>query len=192
MIVRVLVSILMFPNGPFWEALPPGEWTGGQIAALLAESPWVSSQEGAHIFLASAKPIREAEIERWTRRQPEDELAAQEYTESSEYIEFIRDNADDYIVLAVHIPYPQYLLSPKDTKAMENRCFLVTGGKRHKLVGHFPPTPGDRYLRLVFPRLIDPSTREFHFRLYVPGVPNPYRRVEFLTENLTYHGHPEW
>jgi hypothetical protein len=176
---------------PFWESSSPEEWTDEQIAILLRESPWVSPQEGAHIYLASAKPIREAELERWRRRRDAAE-GTTEFAESDEYIDFLLENGGDYTVLAVHIPFPRYLLGEKDTKAMEKKCVLMIGKTKHSLVGHFPPMPWDPYLRLVFPKVVPPDIKEFSFMLYVPGVPKPYREVIFKPSELTYRGNPEW
>jgi hypothetical protein len=183
-----LVAVALFA-GPLWERLPPAEWTDEQLASFFRNSPWVSREEGAHIYLASARPVREAEVE--LRRRKLDLKSGSESTESEEYFDFIRDNGDDYIVLAVHIPYPQYLLSEKDTQRMENRCQLVVGKKNHKLVGHFPPTAADRYLRLVFPKVVKPTDVEFTFKLYVPGVPSPFRMVTYRTADLAVNGSPE-
>lgn len=182
--------VLALLAAPFWETLAPEEWSDEQIQMILTSSPWVSPQDGAHIYLASARPVREAELERWERRQ--EEITNIEFPESDEYIEFLLENGGDFIVLAVHIPYPRYLRGEKDTKAMEKRCVLITGKKKHRIVGHFPPTPGDKYLRLVFPRVVPSDSEEILFHLYVPGVPRPHREVIFKTANLTYKGSPEW
>lgn len=185
-----VLALLLFLAPPFWEAAAPADWSDSQIAWLLAESPWAYREGGAQIYLASARPLWEAERERRRRKMRRDEEIGEEAVE--EYFDFLAENRDRYIVLAVRIPLPQYLLTPKATKRMEERCVMVADGREYKIVGHFPPTAGDRYLRLVFPRVAPPDSGVLEFRLYVPGVPMPFRWVRFETEKLTYQGHPEF
>jgi hypothetical protein len=56
------------------------------------------------------------------------------------------------------------------------------------MVGHFPPTPSDPVLRLVFPREVQASDKRIVFRLYLPGLDFPDREVEFAVKDLIYHG----
>ncbi len=182
--------MLLFLAPPFWEAKPPSEWTDAQIAWLLTESAWASREKGAQIYLASARPIWQAERER--RRRQAGKAAERGTGDVREYFDFLEENRDRYIVLAVRIPLPQYLLTRKATKKMEERCVMIAGGRRYRIVGHFPPTAADRYLRLVFPRIEAPAGGAIEFNLYVPGVPLPFRRVRFEVDRLKYRGRPEF
>ena len=71
---------------------------------------------------------------------------------------------------------------------MESQTVMVIGRKTYQMVGHFPPTPSDPVLRLVFPREAQASDKKIVFRLYVPGVDFPEREAEFEVKELLYHG----
>ena len=43
----------------------------------------------------------------------------------------------------------------RETRQMEQECVMRVGRKKLKMTGHFPPSPGDPYLRLAFPREVD-------------------------------------
>ena len=65
---------------------------------------------------------------------------------------------------------------------------MRVGKKRVRMVGHFPPTPSDRVLRLIFPRVVTSADRTVTFELYLPGIPQPARMVEFRVKDLMYRG----
>ena len=71
---------------------------------------------------------------------------------------------------------------------MEEQTRMVIGRKTYKIVGHFPPTQADPVLRLVFPRVAQPTDKSVMFRLYLPGLPFPDRETEFRIKDLLYHG----
>src|SRR5678809_1435483 len=74
-------------------------------------------------------------------------------------------------------------------RKLENESVMLIGkNRKHKLVGHFPPTPADPILRLVFPREVKPTDKSVVFRLYLPGVDFPERELEFEVRDLMYHG----
>jgi hypothetical protein len=56
------------------------------------------------------------------------------------------------------------------------------------MTGHFPPTAGDRFLRLAFPREVQATDKTVVFDLYLPGVPNPYREAEFQVKDMLVNG----
>ncbi len=180
---------------PFWEARPPADWTDGELHGMLTASPWAEPALSAknsgdiHVFLATARPIQEAEEELARRaakqRQPEQEPP------DNEYQDFLRDNAGQYIVLAVTLPNPKVLENRKELQFMEDECVLKVGGKKYNIVGHFPPLPSDPYLRLVFPRVVSPEDKAIRFELYLPSAENPYRAAEFRIQDLVYKGAPE-
>ena len=51
--------------------------------------------------------------------------------------------------------------------------------KEYKILGHFPPTPSDPVLRLIFPRVVRAADKSVIFRLYLAGLNFPEREVEF-------------
>ncbi len=188
MLIRTVLAAAFLAAAPFWETVSPEEWTDEQLHALLHESPWAKTEGEAHIYLASAWPVWQAELELRRRNAG---TSTFEDDSVGEYFQFLEDHRDRYFVLAVHIPYPQYLAPEKDTRAMENKSVLVIGKKKYKMIGHFPPTADDRYLRMIFPRVVSPDDEEFLFDLYVPGVPLPFRRLIYYPERLTFNGELE-
>ncbi|MCD6359938.1 MAG: hypothetical protein J7M38_03675 [Armatimonadetes bacterium] len=186
--VRVILFMLALFAAPFWETTGPREWSDAELQQLLHNSPWARTDEKgyAQMYLASARPMREAEAE-LRRRNPPTGAAAEDPT-ADEYAEFMRDNPGAYIVLAVQVRRPLFLEDPREIRSMENKCVLEVGKRKYKMVGHFPPTAADPYLRLVFPRVVKPSDKMFFFELYVPGVPKPFRRLVFGVKDLYYRG----
>lgn len=186
-----LFILLALGAPPFWETKPPAQWTDQQVQELLSDSPWAQSAEtpleggGVTVYLATAQPIQEAEREllrRNTKQKPEEDESAEEYRE------FLRENQGKCIVLAVHLPGWN---AKADAQKMEEESVLKVGRKKYKMTGHFPPTPGDPYLRLVYPRAVSTSDKAFSFELYLPSAPSPYRTVEFRLKDLMYKGVPE-
>jgi hypothetical protein len=56
------------------------------------------------------------------------------------------------------------------------------------MTGHFPPSAGDPYLRIAFPREVTANDKSVNFELYVPGVGIPFRSVEFRVKDMTVKG----
>lgn len=71
---------------------------------------------------------------------------------------------------------------------MEQECQMIVGRKTYAIIGHFPPTPSDPVLRLVFPRAVKPADKTVAFRLYLAGLNFPERELEFRVKDLLYHG----
>ena len=65
---------------------------------------------------------------------------------------------------------------------------MIVGKKTYGIVGHFPPTPSDPVLRLIFPRAVKPTDKTVLFRLYLGGLNFPEREAEFHVKELTYQG----
>jgi hypothetical protein len=65
---------------------------------------------------------------------------------------------------------------------------MRVGRKRFKMSGYFPPSPGDPYLRLAFPREVTSSDKILTFDLYLPGVPIPFRKAEFTLKDMLWKG----
>lgn len=173
---------------PFWEAKPPVEWNALEIEQMLADSPWAQTATqprapGVQVFLASARPVREAEAERARRKKiPRDSEG------EIEYAEYLATNEGKVIVLALAIPDPMALANAAEARAFEEESRLRAGRKKFKMEGHFPPAGEDPYLRLAFPRPDLQGLKELVFELYVPGVPAPYRTAVFELKRLVYRG----
>ena len=186
--MHALLPVLFFLAQPFWEAKPPEKWSGLEIEILRTNSPWaqvIGPQPGVLVYLATAAPIEEAEGELRLRtknalREPD-----------PDYLTYLSENHDKHFVLA--IPYDRVSGSEKaeESRKMEAESVMVIGRKTYKMVGHFPPTPSDPVLRLVFPREVQPTDKKVVFRLYVPGVDFPEREAEFQVKELFYHGRLE-
>ena len=65
---------------------------------------------------------------------------------------------------------------------------MIVGRKKYKMTGHFPPSAGDPYLRIAFPREVTAADKSVNFELYVPGVGIPFRSVEFRVKDMTVKG----
>jgi len=189
--------LLLLGGAPFWETKAPEDWSDDELAEVLTRSPWVKTLEppvaaggvpAVTVYLAGAQPMvnaeREAERRARLKRPVED-------PPEEEYREFLRENRGSVIVLAVEAPDSRALRDPVELRKMEDECFLRGGGKKHRMTGHFPPSPSDPRLRLVFPRALGPQDRRLVFELYLPSIPAPYRTVEFDMRDLIYKGKPE-
>lgn len=172
---------------PFWEAKPPAEWTEPEMHALLAASPWVQAAGTAPVILASAKPVREAEALLFKRAADLGERSAGE----EDYRQYIEKFPGKHIVLAVRAGIDD-LADPKEVKYMEKECYLRLGKKKIRMVGHFPPTPADPYLRMLFPRVPLDGVKVLNFGLYLPGILKPFRDVQFFLADLSYRGQLEY
>jgi hypothetical protein len=180
----VLVPLFLFLAQPFWESKPPEKWSNQEISMLRSNSPWaqiMGPEPGVLVYFATAAPIEEAEGELRLRiknalREPD-----------PDYLTYLSENRDKYFVLA--IPYDRLALEKADeSRKMEAESVMVIGRKTYKIIGHFPPTPSDPVLRLVFSREVQPADKKVVFKLYVPGVDFPEREAEFQVKELLYHG----
>jgi hypothetical protein len=173
---------------PFWETKTPAEWSEDQLRILLTDSPWAQAvaKGESHAFLATARPIEDTEREIWRRRQSKGSQPP-----DPEYTDFLAEDQGRHIVLAISYGNPKPLADAGEAKRMEEESVLKIGKKKYKITGHFPPTPRDPYLRLVYPREIGPNDKSLVFELYLPGTSGSYQMVEFRVKELLYHGKPE-
>src|SRR5947209_4855393 len=149
---------------------------------MLRDSPWarpaiaegVLRAAGVQTYLASALPTREAEAEGVRRKR----IALS--PEAEEFSEFLKQQKGESIILAISFPDTDQLADGKEVKRMEEECIMKIGRKKFKMKGHFPPAPSDPYLRLVFPRAAGTADKIIEFDLYLPGVEQSYRTVEYL------------
>ena len=185
--MRALIALLFFFGQPFWELKPPEKWTEIELGLLLSNSPWAQTlgpEPQITAYLATAEPIEEAETELRARRKnflPEPD---------PDYSIYLSDHREECVVLA--IPYsPAWLAklgNAKEEKKLEQDTAMIIGRRTYKMTGHFPPTPSDPVLRLVFPRRLQESDKRVLFRLYLPGLDFPDREVEFTIKDMNYRG----
>jgi hypothetical protein len=142
------------------------------------------------MYLATAAPMQAAEQETARRAklqrkagadQPESPLAA-------EYRNWLADNRDTQIVLAIRMESNRGFADEQEVRRLEDESVMRVGRRKIKMTGHFPPYPGDPYLRLAFPRQVALSDKTVSFELYLPGVPGPYRLVEFKLKDMLVRG----
>ncbi|MFN7993153.1 MAG: hypothetical protein U0Q18_06115 [Bryobacteraceae bacterium] len=69
--MHVLCALLALLAAPFWETKPPKDWSEEELSMLMHDSPWAQMAEPAPavaIYLATARPLRDAEAELGRRR----------------------------------------------------------------------------------------------------------------------------
>ena len=191
----IWLALLFLFAAPFWETKAPADWSEEELARMFTDSPWaeVISAPGkvdappVQVFLATAAPMEQAERERdlrHRRKRPQD--APDPLAE--EYRAWFAENRATQIVLAVAVADRQALASDRDTQQMEQECVMRVGRKKIKMSGHFPPSAGDPYLRLAFPRQVEPGDKTVTFELYLPGVAMPFRVAEFKVKDMMVKG----
>jgi hypothetical protein len=199
MIPALFGPLLFMLAAPFWEAKPPAEWTNQELAQLLGDSPWaqiVGSQAVAvpgpaiQVYLATAAPMQMAEQEGARRAQLQRKPGSQppESPLAAEYRNWLEDNRGTQIVLAIRMDSNRGFAEEQDVRRMEDESVMRAGRRKIKMSGHFPPYPGDPYLRLAFPRQVELSDKTISFDLYLPGVPGPYRAAEFKLKDMVVRG----
>ena len=186
------VGWLLSAQDRFWEK-PPQEWTEEQIENLMHDSPWAQQAEGSkrtglsagplQTFLATAKPMRLAEAEWVRRRVRKPEVARAIRDARAEFNEYADKHAGNVIILAV-VCDPNALADGQDARKLEEESYLKVGKKKFKLMGHFPPTPSDPLLRLIFQRDVEAKAKLLEFEFYLPGGPSPYRQVSYKIAEL--------
>jgi hypothetical protein len=188
--MRTIVLLWALLAAPYWESKTPREWTERELSDMLNSSPWARAAtaegilraEGVQTYLASALPMREAETEAIRRGR------MAKSPEAEEFDELLKHQKRGAIVLLVSFPDPNKLADGREAKRMEEECVMKVGRKKYKITGHFPPTPSDPYLRLVFPRAAGPADKTIEFSLYLPGATPPYRIAEYVVKELMYRG----
>jgi hypothetical protein len=190
--MHLLLSLLL--AAAFWETKNPGAWTKAELLSMFRTAPWVQRMETLDpvggeqeifAYLATARPMLDAEAELTGRSaRSADELA-------QEYRTWLQENGGKVIVLAVELPKSEALQDGAELAQMQKESFMMIGRKKHKMSMYFPPSSTDPHLRFVFPRVIRPEDKVLSFEIYVPGVMGPLRRVEFKVKDLAYKGQPE-
>jgi hypothetical protein len=183
-------AFLFFFAQPFWEAKPPEKWTDAEIASLRNTSPWAQQIGQAPnmvtVYFATAAPIEEAERELRLRLKKNPVRPVPEL--DPDYLDYLREHHDDSIVVGVTYPTLSGLGNSEESKTMEEGCVMAIGRKEYKIIGHFPPTPSDPVLRLIFPRMVKPTDKTVFLRLYLGGLKFPEREAEFRVKDMMYQG----
>jgi hypothetical protein len=184
--MRTLLVLLFFLAQPFWETKPPETWNDTDIETILRSSPWVAaagSESAVTVYFATATPIEQAQAQLRKRSK----LPALD----PDYVDYLAEHRDDAFVLA--IPYPRVAGAGKaeESTRMQEQTEMKIGRKTYKILGHFPPTPSDPVLRLVFPRAVKPTDKLVEFKLYLANLPFPEREVSFFVKDLFYRGNLE-
>jgi hypothetical protein len=188
------LGFLVLLAAPFWETKEPRAWSEEELRKITEDSPWAQIAHpvrtgvapGVQVYLASATPMREAEAEFARRRKIASDVLREEYEQ------FLREDRGRSVVLAAFLPDQQALAAGEESRRMEDESLMKVGRKEIHISGHFPPTSTDPYLRLVFPRGEAAKAKVIAFELYLPGVPSPYRQVEFAVKDLVYRGQTDF
>ena len=186
-----------WPDKPFWLDKPSVEWTDAELISLITDSPWAQmvpapsdKAPGMQLYLATAAPLDQAERERERRyriRHPKTgEQAGDALVE--EYRTWLEENRATQIVVAIGTGQAGAFSNEQETRQMEQECVMRIGRKRYKMTGHFPPSAGDPYLRLAFPRVATAADKTVTFDLYVPGVSMGARSAEFTVKDMMVKG----
>ena len=187
------LALLFWLAAPFWETAAPADWSDSQLKGLLTDSPWAqlvgatgsSSARAIQVLVATAGPIEQGELEwdrRFTKKKAEPDLMKEEYRV------WLQDNRATHIVLAISAAKNDQLSDESEIRRMEEQSVMIVGRKKYKMTGHFPPSAGDPYLRIAFPREVTAADKSVNFELYVPGVGIPFRSVEFRVKDMTVKG----
>ncbi len=112
--------------------------------------------------------------------------------DEDDYRSYITQNPGKHVLLAIRMAPNSFLADAKEIKTMDKECFMRIGKQKIKAVGHFPPTPADPYLRLLFPRASLAGMKVLSFGLYLPGVHKPFHDLELPVKDLNYRGQLEY
>lgn len=194
--MHVFLLLACMLAAPYWETKPARHWNDEELMGLLRDSPWAqvtTFRDAAEVpvYIASAKPLRDAEAEIIRRYSLKlGGTSPSELPARREYELFMEGNLGKVIVIAIRNPNLKALAEEAEVKRMEESSYLKAGRKKIKVSGHFPPADSDPVLRLVFPRP-DDLGKDLSFELYIPGVTGPYRQAVFRVKDLLFEGHPE-
>ncbi|MBY0374647.1 MAG: hypothetical protein K2Q23_11675 [Bryobacteraceae bacterium] len=196
-----IALLLLAQASGFWNQ-DPASWTHEQVTLMLSDSPWARTADdfanrarpvraaapSVQVYLASAKPMQLAEEQsllRFTKSKPG--LIDQIRESQAEYREYLKENAGKIIIVAISLD-PIAFANANDSNRLETESFLKSGKRKIKMTGHFPPSPSDPVLRLIFPRELDPADKNLTVGVYVPGATFPFRQVQFKISDMMYQG----
>jgi hypothetical protein len=196
---KLLLSLFLLA-APYWEAKAPADWTDAEVSQLLSDSPWAQMVAGpdtrgtippVQVYLATAAPIRLAEVER--DRRAKLRASATKAKDSGydpfaeEYGVWLEDNSKSHIIVAIRVGNAAAYSDAKELDSLEDSV-MRAGGKKIQMTGYFPPSARDPYLRIAFPRQVQLSDKQLRFELYLPGVAGPFRFAEFKLQPMTVAG----
>jgi len=199
-VTALLLSLLLLA-APYWEAKAPVDWTDTEVSQLLADSPWAQMVAGpdsrgamppVQLYLATAKPIQQAEQERERRAKLRAKAAPSKTTDydpfAEEYRVWLEDNSKSHIILAIRVGNSKAYADSKELDMLEKSSVMHVGRKKIQMTGYFPPSSGDPYLRIAFPRPVNLSDKQIQFDLYLPGVAGPFRLAQFKLDPMVVAG----
>ena len=191
--MHVLALLLALFSVRFWENHLPAAWSDGELTAFLIDSPWAQTagpNPGAIVFLASAPLVQQAEAEQYRRARRKKPSLPEE--SDPDYAAFQREDGGKHIVLAVLLPNQLALADAVEYRRMEQESVLRIGRRRYQITGHFPPMSTNPYLRLVYPRQVQPGDKSLAFDLYLPGVTGNFKSAEFRLKELLVKGQAQY
>lgn len=194
---RTLLLAAAAQTGNYWDSTPVQQWSEEQLLGFFRESPWAHAADASrrmglsvtpvNTFLASAKPMREAEAELVRRRIKDPAVLRAIRDARAEYLEYLDKNPGQVIALAAPLA-PDALSDAQDARHFEEETQMRSGKRKVKMSGHFPPTPSDPVVRMLFPRDLDPKAKQLEFELYLPGTGSPYRTAYYRMADLMLGG----
>ena len=144
------------------------------------------------VYLATAGPVVKALAERDRRmelRRPGITKALAEDPLSEERAAWFADHRAEYIIVAARVGNNDAFSIEKETSRMERESVMEAGRTQVKVSATFPPTQTDPHLYLAFLREPVGGRRQGpELRLYLPGVPAPYRTVTFKIKGMMVDG----
>jgi hypothetical protein len=179
--MHVICVLLAFLAAPFWETTAPKDWTDEQVQLLLNDSPWAQAagpKPEVQIYLATAGPTQQAEAELARRRKK---------PLGDDYLDYMKEEGSQKVVLAIAYANWTALEEAEESRRMQDESVMKVGRKKYQMMGHFPPTPSDKFLRLVYPRAATAEDKTVIFELYLPGN-GPYHDAEFRVRDMLYKG----
>jgi hypothetical protein len=182
--MQFVCALLALLAAPFWETKAAREWSDEEVQLLLHDSPWAQTAgteplgSPVQVYLATARPVQEAEEELARRRGKQ---------RNDEYVDYVRQEGARNVILAIAFPKWTLLADAAESQRMQEESIMKVGRKKYKMSGHFPPTPSDPFLRLVYPRVVAETDKSVIFELYLPGS-GPYHEAEFRVRDLRYKG----
>jgi hypothetical protein len=156
----------------------------------MVPAPGSVNKTAMQLYLATAAPLDLAEQERERRYRLRHPKTGEQAGDAlvAEYRTWLEENRATQIVVAIGVGQAGAFSNEQETRKMEEESVMRIGRKKYKMTGHFPPSAGDPYLRLAFPRVATPADKSVTFDLYVPGVSMGARSVEFTVKEMIVKG----
>lgn len=192
----ILAVAWLLAADPYWVSKECAQWSEEELELFLNDSPWARAAEAvamrgargrsSQTFLASAEPMRAAELEWRRRRLPKD--VRENDGAWQEYQEFLGKDGGKFLVLAVVIPKAA-TMDAGEMAEMENQSKLRIGRKKVKMSGYFPASESDPFTRLLFAREGSEEAKELVFELYVPGDGGGnFREAIYVRKEMQWKG----